>query len=763
MDSLIGKTVDSYRILEVLGRGGMGVVFKAIDTNLEKIVALKMIDPFLARDESFVKRFKTEAKALARLENPNIVRVFALRETDAGLFMVMEYVEAKPLSIVISENGPFSTKEAVSISKQLLNAIGHAHKVGVIHRDIKPSNILLCNDGSVKVTDFGLAKVIKQKGPASTVTQTRAGTLYYMSPEQVKGLKNVDERSDLYSLGMTIYEMIVGRTPFEKTDSDFTIQKKIVDGEIPSPLKFDSNIPKKLTKIILKTIDKEPEKRYKTADDMIHALHNYETELNPVQKTVDTVLSVKPLFKQPIFFISALAVILVLALAYSLFLTPGNSANEKAYLTVSTEPTNAEIFINDESIGFTPIEDFIIKDDGDFKLQIKKSGFADLDTIFALEFGDTKQFDFKLTRTGSEKLSISTNPAGAMIYLDSLNIGTSPINNFPINPGVIRLKVEKMGFTSLDTVINIKKDSLNSLSLILTKKALGETGGIKISSNPTAASIWINQEFVGSSPYENSELEVGNYKILLRKKGYADYYATIKVSANKTTTVSRNLTLVGKLVVSSEPSGAEIRLDDKTIGKTSFTSDQINVGEYKIVIRKDGFKPYTGNVKIEANKTVTISENLTPLIGKIEILVMPFGDIYVDDELKVSGSSSPYVAQLPGGTHKIKIVHSTLGTFTKSIDIVDEGTKKLNIDFNNELKLTVVSEPSFAEIFVNGESTGKYTPYLLKLAAGTYKIGLKREGYKNTDEKLYTVEPNVVEVGKADEDRIEFTLTKNPQ
>ncbi|HEY7751566.1 MAG TPA: serine/threonine-protein kinase, partial [Ignavibacteriaceae bacterium] len=149
MDSLIGKTVDSYRILEVIGRGGMGVVFKAIDTNLEKIVALKMVDPFLARDENFVKRFKTEAKALARLENPNIVRVFALRETEAGLFMVMEFVEAKPLSNIIQENGPFSVKESVAITKQLLNAIGHAHKVGVIHRDIKPSNILLCTDGSV--------------------------------------------------------------------------------------------------------------------------------------------------------------------------------------------------------------------------------------------------------------------------------------------------------------------------------------------------------------------------------------------------------------------------------------------------------------------------------------------------------------------------------------------------------------------------------------------------------------------------------------
>ncbi|MDP2364009.1 MAG: serine/threonine-protein kinase, partial [Ignavibacteria bacterium] len=187
MDSLIGKTIDNYRIIEVIGRGGMGVVFKALDTSLEKIVALKMIDPFLARDENFVRRFKTEAKALAKLENQNIVAVYALRETESGFFMVMEYVESKPLSQYLQENGPFNITDTISITKQLLNAIGHAHKVGVIHRDIKPSNILICDNGKIKVTDFGLAKVVEQKGPSSTVTQARAGTLYYMSPEQVKG------------------------------------------------------------------------------------------------------------------------------------------------------------------------------------------------------------------------------------------------------------------------------------------------------------------------------------------------------------------------------------------------------------------------------------------------------------------------------------------------------------------------------------------------------------------------------------------------
>src|SRR5690606_15062396 len=133
-----------------------GVVFKAMDLNLEKLVALKMIDPFLARDENFLKRFKTEAKALAKLENINIVSVYALRETEFGLFMVMEYVSAKTISEWIREKGRFNLSETKAISMQVLNAIGHAHKVGIIHRDIKPNNILLCEDGTVKVMDFGL-------------------------------------------------------------------------------------------------------------------------------------------------------------------------------------------------------------------------------------------------------------------------------------------------------------------------------------------------------------------------------------------------------------------------------------------------------------------------------------------------------------------------------------------------------------------------------------------------------------------------------
>ncbi len=275
MDTMIGQIIDNYKILEVIGRGGMGVVYKATDLNLQKTVALKMIDPFYARNESFLKRFRTEAIALAKLENKNIVGVYALRETDNGIFMVMEYVMAKTVSDWLKEKGPFSINDTVKIIRQLLNAIGHAHKVGVIHRDIKPNNILLCEDGTVKVMDFGLAKLIQEHGEQSTLTQT-AGTLYYMSPEQIKGAK-IDNRTDIYSIGMTIYEMLTGRTPFEKDAGEYNIQKQIIEGKIESPEKYNPGIPKYFVKFIMKALEKNPDKRFQDVTSMLSELYQFDT------------------------------------------------------------------------------------------------------------------------------------------------------------------------------------------------------------------------------------------------------------------------------------------------------------------------------------------------------------------------------------------------------------------------------------------------------------------------------------------------------
>lgn len=716
MDSLIGKTIDNYRILEVIGRGGMGVVFKALDDYLEKIVALKMIDPFLAKDENFTRRFKTEAKALAKLENPNIVGVHALRNTEAGLFMVMEYVDAKPLSYHLRENGPFNIKDTISILKQLLNAIGHAHQVGVIHRDIKPSNILLCDNGKIKVTDFGLAKVVQQRDGASTVTQARAGTLYYMSPEQIKGLKNVDTRSDLYSLGMTVYEMLTGRVPFDKTDSDFTIQRQIVDGEIPSPIKFNAGINKKFIRIILKSIAKEPEKRYQTADEMLEDIIRFEKEISTEKKAAklkeknkdksEIKSIINSNYKKPISIVGSFVILLAAGFIYFLLSSDGEK-NSSALFSISTTPDSAEIFINSALIGKSPVAELEMPSDESINVMVKKEGFLTLDTLLKFQNDEHKKLNIRLAELVKE-----------------------------------------------ENVIKISDRSVLPAN---------KSGTLNVSTNPNNAVVYLDGKEIGSTPIESSKVEEGTHKLLIRKKGYQDYNQSIKIITEKPLTISKDLISAVKLTVKSEPTEAEVIINDKSAGKTPFINNQAATGNYKITIKKPGFKTYSENVLINDNKSDReISVKLEELNAKVEILVRPFGSIYVDEELKVRDTNAPYSVYLTGGTHQLKIIHPTFGSLLRSISIIDEKPLRYNFDLSRVMKLTVISSPPNSEIFINDQSTQKYTPALLTFTPGSYKVQVKKEGYTASPiEKVYSIGSDIYEETKDREERIEFRLEKN--
>jgi serine/threonine protein kinase len=238
----VGDVLDGYRLDAVIGRGGMGTVYRATDTALEKTVALKVIAPHLANDDTFVQRFREEAKALARLDADGIVDVYTMRETDEALFFVMEHIEGPSLQTVLERQGALGPDQALSLLRQVLEAVGHAHASGVLHRDLKPSNILLNADGRAVITDFGLAKILASDAEL-TATHDQLGTVAYMSPEQIEGLQNVDEASDLFSVGLIAYEMFTGRLPFDRSQSDFAIQQSIVEGAFPPPVTHEPAPP----------------------------------------------------------------------------------------------------------------------------------------------------------------------------------------------------------------------------------------------------------------------------------------------------------------------------------------------------------------------------------------------------------------------------------------------------------------------------------------------------------------------------------------
>ena len=274
MDPMIGKKIEPYEIQEILGRGGMGVVYRARDTKLDRDVAIKMMDLQYASDPNFLKRFQSEAKALARLQDPNIVSIFSLLETPDGICIVMEYVKGLTLAKLLIPQAALPIPRVITIFKQLLQALGHAHREGVIHRDIKPANIIVGDDDRIKIADFGLAKV-KQEF-AATATQGTAGTLYYMSPEQFKGLKQVDNRGDIYSAGMTLYECLAGKLPFGLDDSYYTIAQQVVHGQVPPPETMNLDIPGGLVAIVKKMIACELKDRYQSAEEVVRDLEEFE-------------------------------------------------------------------------------------------------------------------------------------------------------------------------------------------------------------------------------------------------------------------------------------------------------------------------------------------------------------------------------------------------------------------------------------------------------------------------------------------------------
>jgi serine/threonine protein kinase len=272
---LSGLEIEGYEVLSKVGAGGMGMVYKAKDLKLDRFVALKLMSPSLQMD-LFARRFWKEARALAKLSDPYIVSIHTFLETHLGLVIVMEYLDGVTLGEYMRRKRPISIADSLRILKQLLHGIQHAHSEGIIHRDIKPQNIIITTkDESVKLTDFGLAKIYESGDTA--YTSVTGGTLHYMSPEQVSGDDDVDVRSDIYSIGITAYQMLAGSTPFPGDEKGFVIQSRIVEGNLVPLTVKNRNLPAPLVDVIMKALETRPQHRYQTAREFLGAIERFES------------------------------------------------------------------------------------------------------------------------------------------------------------------------------------------------------------------------------------------------------------------------------------------------------------------------------------------------------------------------------------------------------------------------------------------------------------------------------------------------------
>lgn len=295
MDTYIGQLLDDrYELLELIGTGGMAVVYKAKCHRLNRLVAVKILKEEFSGDEDFRKRFRAEGEAVAMLSHPNIVQVYDVSSTDSANFIVMELIDGISLKQYMEVKGVLNWKETLHFASQIAKGLEHAHSRGIVHRDIKPHNVMVLKNGSVKVMDFGIAQVMNK---ASTLTKEALGSVHYISPEQAKG-SYTDNRSDLYSLGVVMYEMMAGRPPYDG-ESPVAVAIQHINGGAPAPSIYNPNIPAGLEQIIMRCMAHEPRDRYANATELLQDLEEfrknptitfqYKTVLDAATKTIPAI------------------------------------------------------------------------------------------------------------------------------------------------------------------------------------------------------------------------------------------------------------------------------------------------------------------------------------------------------------------------------------------------------------------------------------------------------------------------------------------
>ncbi len=272
MDKFVGKRLDGrYEIQEIIGVGGMAVVYKARDNQENRIVAIKILKEEFISNEEFLRRFKNESKAIAMLSHPNIVNVYDVSFGDLIQYIVMEYIEGITLKEYIEREGSLRWKDAVYFTLQILKGLQHAHDKGIVHRDVKPQNIMVLPDGTIKVTDFGIARFARSD--QRTITDKAIGSVHYISPEQARG-ERTDEKADIYSVGVMLYEMLTGKMPFQ-AESAVSVAIMQLQRDPQLPTEINASIPLGLEQITMHAMQKTPERRYQSAGEMLCDLDKF--------------------------------------------------------------------------------------------------------------------------------------------------------------------------------------------------------------------------------------------------------------------------------------------------------------------------------------------------------------------------------------------------------------------------------------------------------------------------------------------------------
>jgi serine/threonine-protein kinase len=670
-----------YEVVSELGRGSMGVVYEGFDPVIGRRIAIKtMLTEGLTSQEfqEFKARFQREAQAAGVLSHPNIVNVFDYGEDSGILYLIMEYLEGKSLEKLLEEQGMLPIQTIIPMYDQVCSALDHAHQHSVVHRDIKPANIMILHNGLVKVTDFGIAKMMSM---GMTQAGQVLGTPNYMSPEQVKG-RQVDGRSDIFSLGIILYDLVTGEMPFGGQNITTVIYKIINENPIP-PRELDATIHPGLSYVICKALAKSPDERYQTCRELADDLKNFKYLAGPASPSATIMVKVPPL---PSTDLERAA--------------PPVATTEAVQTTPIEQPSPGQVPVEVMPPPITyqephtsPVVWILLTLGGVVLLGILGGGGYQL---------------YKKSRVATPpqvgQLLVTANVSGATISVDGQSgpNWVTPYTISDLSVGSHQVVVSKEGYDDYPQSVTIEGGKPFTVNASLPARAEPppqtpgeERAAVKVNSakkeveapsaipvpggggrGPGAASktgqLLVTADLSGAkisvdgssepnwiTPYSSTiGLAAGTHQVVVSKEGYDDYQQSVTIEGGKTRSLNAHLSVgSGEVEVVTKPPGLEVFIDGKSRGLSPVRA-AVDAGSHSLSVTRSGWKPYEGTVTVTSGQvklvTVTMSVGSEAATGVVNVKTIPPDATVTADGNRIP-SQTPASFSLPAGRHTLVI------------------------------------------------------------------------------------------------------------
>lgn len=608
-----------YQIIEELGRGGMGRVYKALDQEIQEKIALKVLKPEISMDKKTIERFRNELKIARKISHKNVCRMYDLMKEEGAYFITMEYVSGEDLKSTMNRLGRLSVGKVLIIAKQICMGLVEAHRLGVIHRDLKPHNIMIDRLGEVRVMDFGIARTLQTSG--LTESGMMVGTPEYMSPEQAMG-EEVDFRSDIYALGIILYELATGMVPF-KGDTAVSVALKHKTEKPPEPKTLNAHIPDELNRLILKCLKKDKKKRFQNVGEVLSEIIAIEKGRPSTDKVIPDKppSDVIPRKRYSYFLLPAIIIILAALIGYLIFFPIGQ---KKVSLSIKTNPPQAQVFLGDMELGLSPVEAEV--QPGSYQLKLVKEGFIIREESLEIDSDFENTYDLVAVTPDFGTIEITSSPSGAEIYVDDEVIGKTPVV-YKSAPGKLEITAKLPGYD--DEIEEIEVVAGQVIKTFMQFETSAPSYVLRIPANPAGADVKLDGIFKGITPLTTSWSQ-DTVRVRIEKTGYSAYEKRITLEPGENTlnySLSRE---AFQLSIKTNPPGARIFLADKEWG-TSPLAKTVSRGKYRVKVVKEGYRSKEDLIIVDSHSEKSYDLYKLQKIN-IRIKVSPKANVYIDGE-----------------------------------------------------------------------------------------------------------------------------------